>query len=393
MRGAPAVSTLQTVLRIAWFFCLLFAACGSKTGLPIPEEELDAAIDATFETDASPKPIVPDAGNQLCVPQVLPLVARPAEVILTIDASASMGFGLEGQIEEVPPGERRWDLLVNAFSASLDKSLPIAYGAKLYPSSSGGAGGGFFPQCRVAEGLELAPSSQTGPLLSLLFSTVPDGGTPTTAALRQVKRFFDFNPSDRRRFVILATDGAPNCNPFPVVGPPECTCTNPGNSEEEPSPCERDFFQAATFCLDDLASLDAIESLRSIDVPVFVIGIDDPSRPDFSDLLSRMAVAGGEPLPKTEPFRFYSIREPEDLGLAFESIANRISRCLFDLGSASKGSVPVEVQLDGVPLPRDPKDGWELVDDGNALVVFGSACELVSNGAVLSAQSAVCLSD
>lgn len=351
----------------------LLASCGAKTGLFIPDasRDPDGGIDAGM-----------DAG--MCVPSPLALIRRGAEILFVVDRSNSMKDTLDGR--DPLPGELpRWDLLAQTLEEVLSDADPLLeIGAEFYPRVSVNAA---TPEeaCSVDTGIDLAPGrGRTDDLLRFFTDTQPSGGTPTALALEEARAFFERRPdADKPRFVVLATDGGPNCNPETGVPHDVCICTG------APAMCSVDPLFGPYNCLDDVRTLHVIRTLfEALDVPVYVIGMDDPTRPDLAAVLDRMAIVGGRPREDPGERRFYSIRRPDDLRGALTTITESISRCVFNITPPSHAEL-VEVQVAGMPIPRDVSrgEGWDFTTASrNEITLFGDACEQVTLGADVGAE-------
>jgi len=210
---------------------------------------------------------------------------------------------------------------------------------------------------------------------------VPVGGTPTAAALIAIRdELVARGPGEVTRSVILATDGAPNCNPEPPIGPPMCFCTHP-----DPVVCAR---AREENCLDDEAAIDAVNELTALAVPVYVLGLTDPgSAPILGEVLDRMAIAGGRARPTGER-RFYDIRSAEELSGTLGEITNSVSRCTLYLEPGAEIRDDDVLILLGREVPRDRSrmNGWDLTDEAaGEVTLFGDSCGLLADGAVLEA--------
>lgn len=371
----------MTPVRGALVALALFAmGCGAKTGLLIPDADLepDAGMDAGVDagTDAGI-----DAG--MCLPRPVVLTRRGAQVLFVIDRSNSMRDTIEGEMRTDPddPRPSRWDVLAGVLRDVLTPEDPLLeVGAEFYPTnmpldmtSAGEA-------CRVDTGIDLRPGpDNVERLLRFFVETQPLGGTPTAVALDEARAFLASTPSFVPRFVVLATDGGPNCNLDLGIPPTECVCTG------QPASCTMamnpDIGRAN--CLDRDRTLGVVtEIFEGLDVPVYVIGMDDPMRPDLADVLDAMAIAGGRP--RDEDLggrRFYSIRRLDDLEGALTTITDSIAQCVFTVAPRPGGADELDVRIDGVGIPRDRSrsEGWDYTrEDRGELTVFGGACERVT---------------
>ncbi len=344
--------------------CVFVAGCGAKTGLEIPEYRLDAGRDARDTSVDSPT--FPD--SPMCMPGRFPLRPDVAEVMLVIDRSASMRLNIAGEAD-LPPSQWRWAILRDALSASLaGLDSRVLVGAKFYPDPI------FMPApdaetaCRSSDTIDVFPAMGTAPaILGIFDSPEPLGGTPTAVALASAAR--GFSTTAERRFLVLATDGAPNCNPDTGVPQDRCVCTSPRDACLADRP-------GAFACLDDRRTLDVITGLRATeDIPTYVIGIDGP---DFRDVLDQMAVAGGRPRMIPGERSFYSVRSPDQLRMALEEITGSISACGFLTPALPPTDATFSIEIDGSVVVEDPVDGWTWANRVTGeLELHGAACDAV----------------
>src|SRR5690606_5769175 len=123
----------------------------------------------------------------------------------------------------------------------------------------------------------------------------PSGGTPTGATLEVVKERLADVPG--QSFVILATDGAPNCNPDATCGYDQCQPNIEGANGcpvEGPRNCCEPPEGFRESCNDAAPTLAAIRALANANIPVYVVGLPGVDR--YASLLDEMAVAGGTAL-------------------------------------------------------------------------------------------------
>ncbi|MBX3271779.1 MAG: VWA domain-containing protein [Sandaracinaceae bacterium] len=362
--------------------CVVLAlGCGSKTGLLIPDADLpfDAGMDAGF-----------DAGIDapMCMPQPVELRQRGAQIMFVLDRSQSMDDTMAGERRDPgDPRPSRWDVMADTFEAVFGGADPLLeIGAKIYPDAPDGFS---TPEeaCNVDRGVNFAPAMDRAQrLVNLIRATTPMGGTPTGAALDEVERFFSTRPAPGvPRFVVLATDGGPNCRPDLDVDPTRCLCTG---RPEQCSPATAGIY-APYNCIDERRTLDVIARLAP-SMPVYVIGIDDPTRPDLADVLDRMAIAGGRPRDPDAGRRFYSVARTADLEDALTTITDEIARCVFGLDPAIPPDASLSVSIGDVLVARDGtrSEGWDYTRADRAeLTLFGGACErLTATGGPITAE-------
>ena len=344
-------------------------SCGSRTGLFGPEPDFftgDAGRDAN--ADAGPDGIVP------CVPGRFTFELALTQLMFVVDRSRSMRFTLEGD-DNVPRRLWRWTLLQNALRRTIVSfDDQIAMGAKFFPEELTPADG-TSPQrsCRTEPGIGIAPKrGNAQAILDVFDDTIPLGGTPTAPAIRSAASFLTQTRSTSRT-IILATDGAPNCNG--ALDGDTCICTGM-SSNGLPVSCAGE--RGRYSCLDDDGTIGAIrDTAEDLKIPVYVIGIGGLERPEFMQVLDEMAVAGGRPLPG--PTRHYNVQSESELTVALESIRDSAAKCTYLTPSAPTDPDSIAVEIDGISIPRDQTktNGWDWVDKAfGELAFFGPACAL-----------------
>lgn len=375
-RGASRRAT-RVIAGAATCLVLAGTGCGAKTGLEIPDVEMDASDDV--RTD------VPFIRYEACVPGRFPLIRRSAEVTFVIDRSGSMDAPLEASLEDAGRAFSRWTMLRDALRASLVGEVEgrLSMGAL------------FFPRVPLVESPSQEESCTVNPIgrptniiaprlnnataiLRVFDETRPRGGTPTFAAvtaagepLLELAR----NDPDRSkaRYLIVATDGGPNCNP--TIPPEQCVC-----AVEDPTGrdvCRENPALARWFCLDRANVVNKLEEYARNGLYTYVIGLDNPSERPMIETLNAMAVAGRRANPIGE-FRYYSVRRSDQLFATFRDIATTLSRCAFVTPSRPDNPESLRVDVGGLVIPRDRAhiNGWDWTDEGyGEITLYGRACD------------------
>jgi hypothetical protein len=349
--------------------------CGSRTGLFADEFLGSSAVpgtkDGSVATDAGtdgPKPLA-------CTPGSFALGRATAQVVFVLDRSGSMQFTLQGDTPS-PLNRSRWQTLQGALApvlTALEQNVEI--GAKFFPDPVDDDDQLVDPQvaCAVANNVDVAPvKSGSASILKVFDTTTPRGGTPTANAIEAASKYLS-DPARRSiaRYMVLATDGAPNCNG--QQDERTCVCTGAG-------PCSRDPINGPYSCLDDTRTIDAIRKAQTnLGIATYVLGLGAPDRPEFTDTLERMAVAGGRSRPGSP--RYYDVRTGEELGSALSEVQKDISRCAYVTPSRPNNPDAIDIVIDGRSIPRDPtrQEGWDWTDrDFGAITFFGKICTTLS---------------
>ncbi len=307
--------------------------------------------------------VTQDSGMQGCNPKDFVLEkAPPPEVFLVVDRSGSM---LESGAN---PPATKWEELVAAMDAVLTQfENQIQFGLLMYPTGDECATSG--PQVQVGLSNRLA-------VLSRLNTAAPAGGTPTAAALTNAQHALDARGNtEAARFVILATDGGPNCN-YSLSADPSCQC---GLSDA--AYCCTNYPNGVCYfgqyCLDDTHTVEVISSLHQAGIDTFVIGLAGTAA--YAEALDAMADAGGRA--QNGPTHYYDAADQAALTAALTDIAGSVISCRIELEEAPDYPNLVHIYMDGSEVPRDPSDGWDYTDASNtAIELYGEACERLKDG-------------
>lgn len=301
-------------------------------------------------------PVRSEDGGILCVDGHIPLQPAHPVVMLLVDRSNSMNQSFPGT------GTTKWRALTTALHTQLPAwNDAMMLGLTFFPSNNAAA-------CSVSSTPELMPAlDAVETLLARLDATSPGGSTPTALAIDAAGGALkSLRSASSAKAVVLATDGAPDCNA--ELDPSTCICV--GGSAQ----C------TAVRCLDDTRTIGRISALAGQNIPTWVIGLRSTSDAVFVDTLNRMADAGGKP--REGANHFYSATSQSELVSAFSDIRAQVGACLYlttsvpDIG----GSIELRISGDFVPYDETKQDGWHWVDPGNGeLALSGSACARALN--------------
>lgn len=211
---------------------------------------------------------------------VAPCDAQTPAVVLVVDHSASMG-ALTAR------GTTWWDDLVAALAATLpEREAEVDLGAVVFPVRNPR---GQPEICRVPVERTVAVHRAAADDVVAAVRTAhePWGATPTFAALAEARAALRAVPAARPRFVVLITDGGPNCNE--AIARADCECFG--------APTRECLNQSGTtaFCSDTGRVLEGLAALRAEGVRTVVLGLDveGPANAGYADALDRMADVGG----------------------------------------------------------------------------------------------------
>ncbi len=227
-------------------------------------------------------------------------------------------------------------------------------------------------------------------VLAKVDGQVPAGGTPTSRALKQAYSYFtvgDGRNLSGSKWVLLATDGGPNCNLGLTCSDSTCTQNIDKKCGGGINCCDN----AGYICLDDAAVTTQIQQLALVGVKTFVIGI--PGSDAYAASLNTFANAGQMPnkdsLTGDMYYAISATSAQQDLVDAFGTITTQlIKSCDFPLKTSPQDPTKVTVAVDCAKVPSVPVgtsadagvDGYYVDYDQKPAHVklVGSTCNSIS---------------
>jgi von Willebrand factor type A domain len=325
------------------------------------------------------------AGGASCGMTEITASSIPVSVLLVIDKSASMKTALATGT--------RWSAMKSALGTSLENVKgAISFGLEFFPN-----GGDSTQTCEVPAGdaavvIPMGPGTTTVSQITSAFDTSqPGGATPTATALSRAYEYFTTGSGKSLagdRFVLLATDGGPNCNSTLACTSATCTlnlddpqrkCGPPAPDGTAANCCDAKIPNGPSACLDDTATTAEIRKLAMAGVRTFVVGI--PGTEVYANSLDQIAVAGGATNPSAPPsyFAVSASGGVADLTAVFSTITSRlITTCRLQLQSNPPDINKINVSVDGTLVPSG-RDGWQLDTSTTppTIVLNGATCAKV----------------
>jgi hypothetical protein len=315
------------------------------------------------------------------------LAAEPplVSVLVVVDKSSSMTGTPTGFTED------KWTALGAALGEALDAAKDgVAFGLDFYPLGDDRDPTAPVDTCEMPTNSDIlvpiGPGTSTVPLIDdALADYAPAGGTPTAAALARALDYFtsgDGASLGGDRYVLLATDGGPNCNPDLACELGTCTLNMDGLDCGGQNCCDADLDPDGPLsCLDEDETVAQVDALANAGVKTFVVGI--PGTRAYGSTLDAMAVAGLAENPSAPPsyYRVESMGGTE--GLA--EVLTRITRGVIQSCRLQLSSTPddpdyeglLNVEIDGQDVPQMGDDGWEVdrTTSPPTIVLKGATCE------------------
>lgn len=376
---------------LAASFSLLVGCTGRDVPGLLDDHILDAGKDEfVFDDDFDPdKPPAPDAGG-LCGNEIIPTLTEPPNLYFVIDRSGSMSDVIDGTSKYLSLEIALVDLVRKIGSRA-------RIGATIFPAYDQGdsclTGEEVF-RTTLGDPLSYAGSGKDGPVtrgFAQAIHRTPRGGTPTGATLEAIRPKLTQLEGDT--YVILATDGGPNCNRNA-----QCSALTCIPNIEKLSACEDNSQNCCTpdkygriNCLDSTRTLKAVEELAQAGIKTYVIGLPgaagEVGTEIYAWLLDQMAILGQTARSSTP--KYFAVSQMSELHEVLAEIgAEIIATCDFTLAEPPEEPGKVNVYFDEEVVPRDPKDGWDWTSP-TSLSLRGEACRRVKSGGVLQVQIVV----
>jgi hypothetical protein len=283
----------------------------------------------------------------------------PPDILIVQDKSGSMDDSADGTCTSNCGTKSKWSQVTAALKQVVSMTdMNVNWGLKFF-SDNGHCGANGAPAVAIGAGKAAAISTAIG-------NAKPGGNTPTRDAVSTGAAYLmgvsDMNP----KYLLLATDGLPNC-------PAGCSLTNPSSAcTMTDNPAE------------DKAATDAVATAAANGVPVFVIGV---GMTGADATLNAMAVAGG--MPQTgAATSFYSVTDTASLVSALNAILGRVASCKFNVGDAPNSMTSVDqidVYGDSTLIGKDTShaNGWDYTNTSHtAIEVYGPQCDAILSGAI-----------
>jgi len=254
------------------------------------DSDTDADTDSDADSDS-------DSG-QTCAETNFTIAVRPVDMLIVLDRSNSMC------------DDGYWDPLGKALKQVIQQMKnKIRFGLIVFPTLDCM---GSTQQCDGPVETSEIPRAQIGGSDAWISANLGPGGvgccggTPTAETFLTSLKYLDTVNDGYDKYVLLATDGAPNCNATLTV-PCRCTtsdCT--GNPE---------------MCLDDQATTSAAAELFQAGYPIYVLSIGSMSQ--WADVMNAIAASGGTGT-------FYDAQSSDFLD-TLNTITGKVVSCDYDV--------------------------------------------------------------
>ena len=325
--------------------------------------------------------------GEICGETFLHELQTPPNLYFLVDRSGSMGALVDGA------SLNKYDMARKVLGDLLSViGHRVRYGASIFPAHTDSCTGGLEVFVPALGSLPPCGGAYDPLLLEFLKrfgGFAPGGSTPTASAIAGLRSELQGLAGDT--YLVLLTDGAPNCDLETSCGSDECTL-NIENATVGRQECTPDFNccdpvntgdSAPAYCVDSDATEREVERLAAHGIPTFVVGM--PGAEPYADVLDRLAVAGGTA--RAGSPSYYAVNDQAELQQALYAIGTGVAiRCSIELDTAPEDPSRVNVYFDGELVPSDPYDGWSWQGDSE-IRVNGEACDRLKSGDVIDARA------
>jgi hypothetical protein len=267
-------------------------------------------------------------------------VRTTGEVVLVLDRSNSM--------REPTPTGNKWSDLTSSINSVLSRRGDVTWGLDLFPASD--------TRACVPGSIGITPAmTSSGAIAGAIAATSPTGsGTPTRDTVQLAGRQILGAGRPTRKYLLLATDGEPNCSP------------------DAADPSAPDVDGTAT----------AIRGLAAEGMTTFVLGVAVQSA--SAAALTAMAQAGGHA--RQGMTAYFTAGDATELERALDEVARQIALCTFDLTPPPPAGATLALSIGGRTFSRNTNhvgDGWDVTAAGKAIELYGAACDAVQAGGLI----------
>jgi hypothetical protein len=296
-----------------------------------------------------------------CAQQEVPIKTLPPDIMIIMDRSLSMTDDVTGQ------ACAGGNMSGNGNCGDRSKwAQTIAAVKDVVNTTQGNVNWGLFflgaelSQCGAATApvVGITSGNSYDPIAASLDGEQFTGqiGTPTTAVVKNAVAYLQALTDQNPKFLLLATDGEPNCANGSVNANDATGATN------------------------------AIKNAKSLGIPTFVVGIATTTVASATTALNSAAAAGGYPLTGTT--QYYAVSDTQALSDALKQIVGLAASCTISLSNTPVGqdwSIAITAtDTSGATVVIDPdaNNGWGYTDSNKtAITLVGTACDNLKTGA------------
>ncbi len=305
-------------------------------------------------------------GAMSCGQMNVGIMPLPPDILIIEDRSGSMDNDQNDKAcnNGGCGANSKWALVTAAINQVVSTDTNVNWGLKFFADADN--------QCGVNPGVAVgvATGNSAAIAAAITASTKANGGvnngsyTPTRAAVNAGAAYLATLTDPNPKYLLVATDGLPNC-------PPGCggngnSCTTTPNTAES------------------TAVEQAIMTAQTAGFKTFVVGIATASDMAANATLNAMAVSGGEAQTGAAT-SYYSVTDTASLVAALNKIVGLVATCTISLATAPTGFTNVAISAtdaagNTVVIQPDPTNGWSYDATKANIILNGTACTNLQNG-------------
>ncbi len=283
-----------------------------------------------------------DGGNNCGVQNFMLAKGGTPDLLIVQDRSGSMSMDANGG--NTTPS--KWTSITMGIEQVVSTVNTVDWGLMFFGDPNGG---GF--SCSISSTPQVpCAANNMMAVNSAISATSPNGGTPTPEAINAAVQYFMGNNDGHTHFILLATDGLPQC--------------------DTPD--------------DSAAAEQAVTAAATAGIKTIVVGIGNDPQGDMT--LTTMAMNGGLPNTTAGQKAYYEVSNQTDLVNVLNKVAGQIVSCSYALQQVPSNPDLVEIDGNGVKIPRDPThmNGWDYGPGDMSINFYGAACDALQKGITTS---------
>ena len=262
------------------------------------------------------------------------------DLLIVQDISGSMAQTEDDQTASAGTPSK-WTEISAAIQSVVGQISTVDWGLMMFPTNGGN-------QCAPSTADVPVGASTATAISAKLMATTPNGSTPTADTIDAAVKYLQGVTDGNAKYILLATDGEPN------------SCSGGG---------------------DDAAGAEkAITAAATAGISTFVVGIGTTGGAQTT--LNAMAVAGKQA--QAGATSYYPVTSQAALETVLKNVTGQIVSCSYALQTAPANPDLVDIQEDGMTIPRDQThtNGWDFGPGDLSINFYGAACSNLQNGSV-----------
>jgi hypothetical protein len=303
-----------------------------------------------------------DSTSTGCAQNDVIIEVRPPDIMLILDRSTSMtddvtGNICDGGVKGVDGNcgvESKWYKTITAIDSVIAATqASVNWGLFWLGNEAAQCGVSTSPAVPITPGTSYDPIMQT--INGHTFTGA--NGTPTAAVVNNAIAYMRTVDDPNPKFLLLATDGEPNCAGGVLGGTGDAA-----------------------------GATSAISSaLNNYQIPTFVVGIATTTVAAATDALNSAALAGGYPQDNAAT-SYYAVSDTETLQAVLNSIISIATSCTIPLDNTPPGQWDVAITATDATgtnglVPNSADNGWAYTDTSkSSITLVGSYCEGLKTG-------------